>query len=268
MLNGKKVVVVIPTYNASKTLRKTVEEIPKDIVDQVIVVDDASHDDTVTVATSLGALTFVHEANLGYGRNQKTCYNEALKLDADIVIMLHGDYQYTPLLITAMASLIAYEQFSVVLGSRILGVGALAGGMPRYKYVSNRFLTLFQNLFQSHKLSEYHTGYRAFARQVLTTLPLMENSDDFVFDNEMLSQVIYFGFGIGEVSCPTKYFEEASSINFSRSVKYGFGVLWTSLRFRLQRWHLGKFRIFNPSGRKLPVVEETQPYYSAATPSD
>ncbi len=268
MINGKKVVVVMPAYNASQTLRKTFEEIPRDVTDEVIVVDDASNDDTVKIATSLGALTFVHEANLGYGRNQKTCYNEALKLDADIVIMLHADYQYTPLLITAMASLIAYRQFNVVLGSRILGTGALAGGMPRYKYVSNRFLTLFQNLLQNHKLSEYHTGYRAFSRQVLTTLPLMENSDDFVFDNEMLAQAIYFGYSIGEVTCPAKYFEEASSINFSRSIKYGLGVLWTSIRFRLQQWRLSKFRIFNPSGRKLPSVEKTQPYYSAAIPSD
>ncbi len=258
MINQKRIVVVMPAYNAAKTLRKTFEEIPHDVVDAVLVVDDASTDDTPRIASSLGLPTFVHQFNFGYGRNQKTCYGEALKLDADIVVMLHPDYQYTPRLITAMASMIAVEEYDVVLASRILGVGALAGGMPLYKYVANRALTLFQNILQWYKLSEYHTGYRAFSRRVLTSVPLLDNSDDFVFDNEMLAQIIFFGFRIGEISCPTRYFEEASSINFRRSVRYGFGVLWTALRFRLQRWHLARFRIFDPHGRTLCDVENAK----------
>jgi glycosyltransferase involved in cell wall biosynthesis len=203
----------------------------------------------------MGLRTLVHKANYGYGRNQKTCYTEALKMGADIVVMLHPDYQYTPRLITAMASMIAFDEFDVVLASRILGVGALAGGMPLYKYISNRALTLFQNILQRHKLSEYHTGYRAFSRRVLMSLPIMDNSDDFVFDNEILAQVIFARFRIGEVSCPTKYFEEASSINFSRSVKYGFGVLRTAIQFRLQRLGIWHFRLFDPNGRKISCSE-------------
>ncbi len=235
MLNGKKIVVVLPAYNAAKTLEMTWEEIPFEFVDEVVLVDDASRDDTAEVARRLGIRTIVHKQNRGYGGNQKTCYRTALELGADIVIMLHPDYQYTPKLVTAMAAMIAYGEFDAVLASRILGIGALKGGMPVYKYIANRFLTFVENLFLGHKLSEYHTGYRAFSREVLERLPLDRNSDDFVFDNQMLAQIVWFGFRIGEVSCPTKYFEEASSINFRRSVVYGVGVLKTSLQFRLAR---------------------------------
>jgi glycosyltransferase involved in cell wall biosynthesis len=251
MLEGKRIFVVMPAYNAARTLGQTFGELPHAIVDGVLLVDDHSSDSTVEMARQMGLTTFVHECNLGYGRNQKTCYREALKRGADIVVMLHPDYQYSPKLVTAMASLIAFGEYDVVLGSRILGRGALSGGMPLYKYISNRFLTLFQNLLLNFKLSEYHSGYRAFAREVLRSLPLEENSDDFVFDNEILAQVIYMRYRIGEISCPTRYFPEASSINFARSVKYGLGVLATSLKFRLQRMGLAKFRIFNPQGRKL-----------------
>jgi len=251
MLEGKRIFVVMPAYNAARTLGQTFRELPHAIVDGVLLVDDHSSDSTVEMARQMGLTTFVHECNLGYGRNQKTCYREALKRGADIVVMLHPDYQYSPKLVTAMASLIAFGEYDVVLASRILGRGALSGGMPLYKYVSNRFLTLFQNLLLNFKLSEYHSGYRAFAREVLRSLPLEENSDDFVFDNEILAQAIYVRYRIGEVSCPTRYFPEASSINFARSVKYGLGVLATSLKFRLQRMGLAKFRIFNPQGRKL-----------------
>ncbi len=250
MINGKTVAVVLPAFNAEKTLRATVQELP-DLVDFRILVDDYSADRTVRVARELGLTTFVHERNYGYGRNQQTCYREALKSGADIVVMLHPDYQYTPLLVTALVSMIAYGVYDVVLGSRIIGGGALRGGMPVYKYVANRLLTAFQNFFLGAKLSEYHTGYRAFSREVLATLPLLENSDDFVFDNEMLAQCVFFGFRIGEVSCPTKYFEEASSISFRRSVKYGIGVLATTTRFMLQRLGLAHFRIFSPDGKKL-----------------
>src|ERR1700722_1634081 len=235
MLNGKRIAVIMPAYNAARTLETTYAEIPRDIVDNVILVDDSSSDDTVNISRRLGIETVVHAKNRGYGGNQKTCYLTALNRNADIVIMLHPDYQYTPKLIRAMASMIAEAQFDVVLGSRILGVGALAGGMPRYKYVANRLLTLTQNILCGHKLSEYHTGYRAWSRKVLESLPLLSNSDDFVFDNQMLAQCIYYGYQIGEVSCPTKYFAEASSINFRRSVQYGLGVLKTSLQFRLTR---------------------------------
>ncbi len=244
MLNGKKVVVVMPAYNAEKTLGKTYREIPFEFVDDVILVDDASRDRTSETAKSIGIRTIVHESNLGYGANQKTCYRAALGLGADIVIMVHPDYQYTPRLIPAMASMIAYGEFDAVLGSRILGVGALPGGMPLYKYVSNRFLTLFENLLLNHKLSEYHTGYRAFSREILERLPLEHNSNDFLFDNQMLAQIIWFGYRIGEVSCPTKYFPEASSINFRRSLTYGLGVLKTSLQFRLQKWGILSSAIF------------------------
>ena len=267
MLHGKRIVVVMPAYNAEKTLRQTVAEIPLDIVDALLLVDDASRDATVEIARELGISTYIHRRNYGYGRNQKTCYRQALKLDADVVVMLHPDYQYTPRLITAMASMVADAQFDVVLGSRILGIGALAGGMPVYKYGANSALTLVQNILQSHKLSEYHTGYRAFSRKVLTTLPLEENSDNFVFDNEMLAQAIYHGFRIGEVSCPTHYFPDASSINFSGSVRYGMGVLRTALSYRLNRWGLARSKIFDPDGRKLDLAQPVDDYYFAVTAS-
>ena len=252
MLNGKNIAVVLPAFNAEKTLRATVAELP-DCVDIRILVDDGSRDDTVSLARELGLDVYIHDRNYGYGRNQQTCYREALARGADIVVMVHPDYQYTPLLLTAMASLISYGVYDVVLGSRIIGGGALKGGMPLYKYIANRLLTAFQNLLIGAKLSEYHTGYRAFSRSVLTELPLLENSDDFVFDNQMLAQCVCFGFRIGEVSCPTKYFEEASSIGLRRAIKYGFGVLATSLQFVLQRTGLLKFKIFNPKGRQLDL---------------
>src|SRR5437879_2462945 len=250
MLNGKRIAVVMPAYNAEKTLRVTVDELPE-IVDVRILVDDFSADRTVEVARELGLVHFVHDRNYGYGRNQQTCYREALAEGADVIIMVHPDYQYTPLLVTAMASMVAYGIYDVVLGSRIIGGQALRGGMPLYKYVFNRLLTGIENLFLGIKVSEYHTGYRAFSKEVLTKLPLLENSDDFVFDNKMLAQCAYFGFKIGEVSCPTKYFPEASSINFRRSVKYGLGVLATTVQFAFQKWGLGRFRIFSAEGRKL-----------------
>ena len=235
----------MPAYNAAETLRRTYQEIPMDIVDEVILVDDHSADDTVAVARDLGIRHVIrHEENKGYGGNQKTCYRTALSLGADVVIMLHPDYQYTPLLIESISYMIVNGLYPVVLASRILGNGALKGGMPRYKYFFNRCLTWFQNLMIGQKLSEYHTGYRAFTREVLEAVPFMENSDDFVFDNQMLAQIVYAGFDIGEITCPTKYFPEASSINFRRSCRYGFGVLLTSLQFRLQKWHLGRFKIF------------------------
>src|SRR5256714_4678778 len=230
MINGKRIAVVMPAYNAEKTLEVTVGEVP-DLVDIRILVDDHSSDATVDLAQRLGLHVFQHDRNYGYGRNQQTCYREALAAGADVVIMLHPDYQYTPLLITALASMVAYDVYDVVLGSRIIGGTALRGGMPLYKYVANRLLTAFENIFLGVKLSEYHTGYRAFSRKVLLELPLLENSDDFVFDNQILAQCVHFGFRIGEVSCPTKYFEEASSINFRRSVKYGLGELATTLEF-------------------------------------
>jgi glycosyltransferase involved in cell wall biosynthesis len=238
MIAGKKIAVVLPAYNAAKTLKRTYDEIPHDIVDDVLLVDDASKDDTVAVARALGITAIRHDRNRGYGGNQKTCYAAALARGADIVVMLHPDYQYTPKLVCAMAAMIGSEQFDVVLASRILGRGALAGGMPLYKYSANRALTFYQNLMLGQKLSEYHTGYRAWSRRVLEQLPLHNCSEDFVFDNQMLAQATHFGFRIGEISCPTKYFPEASSINFRRSVRYGIGVVETSLQFRLQRWGL------------------------------
>lgn len=244
MLNGKRIIVVLPAYNAAKTLEKTYQEIPFEFVDEVVLVDDASRDDTAELARRLGIHTVVHEKNKGYGGNQKTCYRYALGLGADIVVMLHPDYQYTPRLITAIAAMIAYGEFDAVLASRILGIGALKGGMPLYKYIANRILTFTENVLLGHKLSEYHTGYRAFSRQVLERLPLDANSDDFVFDNQMLAQLVWADFRIGEVSCPTKYFDDASSINFRRSVKYGFGVLGTALQFRLARLGLSSPTIF------------------------
>lgn len=249
MLHQKKIIVVLPAYNAAKTLELTYREIPHDIVDEVILVDDASRDDTAARANELGIHTILHSENRGYGGNQKTCYAEALSHGADVVVMVHPDYQYSPRLITAMASMVMSGHYDVVLGSRILGGGALKGGMPFYKYLANRLLTLAENMALGVKLSEYHTGYRAFSRRVLESLPLDANSDDFVFDNEMLAQAVYFGFRIGEISCPTKYFEDASSINFSRSVKYGFGVLATSLKFLLQRWGIMHSSIFEARGR-------------------
>ena len=251
MLNGKKIVVVMPAYNAVKTLERTHGDLPTEFVDEVILVDDGSQDRTAELSRQLGLVTFVHRKNLGYGRNQKTCYREALGRGADVVVMVHPDYQYSPRLLVSLVGMIAYSEYDAALGSRILGVSALQGGMPRYKYVANRFLTLFQNLLLGYKLSEYHTGYRAFSRQVLESLPLEENSDDFLFDNQMLAQIIYFGFRIGEISCPTRYFAEASSINFRRSLQYGFGVLATSLMFRLQKLHLASFDIFREEGHRL-----------------
>lgn len=242
---GKKIVVVLPAYNAGKTLEKTFRDIPFDLVDEVVLVDDASQDNTIEIATQLGIKHIMrHEENKGYGANQKSCYKKALSLKADIIVMLHPDYQYTPKLIPAMVSLIAQELYPVVLGSRILGNGALNGGMPLYKYIANRFLTFFQNLMQGQKLSEYHTGYRAFSARILKELPLDRNSDDFIFDNQMLAQIIYSGNEIAEVTCPTKYFPEASSINFPRSLKYGLGCLSVSLKFRLNKWGLMKSSIF------------------------
>jgi len=245
MYKHKKVVVVLPAYNAALTLEKTYSEIPFDIVDEVILCDDASKDHTVEVGKKLGINhIIVHEKNKGYGGNQKSLYNKALELGADIVIMLHPDYQYTPKLIPAMVNIIGEELYDCVLGSRILGMGALEGGMPLYKYVANRFLTFTQNILVQHKLSEYHTGYRSFSRRVLEGINFNANNDDFVFDNEMLSQIIYKGYGIGEVTCPTKYFEEASSINFSRSTKYGLGVLRVSMNHRLCKWGLRKLEMY------------------------
>jgi glycosyltransferase involved in cell wall biosynthesis len=246
MLKDKKIIVVMPAYNAEATLRQTYAEIPHDIVDEVILVDDKSNDATVHISESLGIHTVLHPQNLGYGGNQKTCYRVALEKGADIVIMLHPDYQYTPKLITAMASMIAEGLFDCVLGSRILGTGALKGGMPLYKYFANRILTFAQNWIISYKLSEYHTGYRAFSREVLQTLPLENNSNDFLFDNQMLTQIIYAKYVIGEVTCPTLYFEHASSINFTRSVTYGLGVLSTSVLYRLHSWGVVRSNLFQP----------------------
>jgi glycosyltransferase involved in cell wall biosynthesis len=244
MLAGKRVTVILPAYNAARTLERTFDEIPHDIVDEVILTDDGSKDETAVLSQRLGIHTLIHDRNRGYGANQKTCYAEALARGADIVVMLHPDYQYSPKLVTAMASMIASGHYDVVLGSRILGRGALVGGMPLYKYIANRFLTLFENLMLGLKLSEYHTGYRAWSRTVLESLALERCSDDFVFDNEMLAQAAFAGFSIGEISCPTRYFAEASSINFRRSVTYGVGVLKTALEFRLARWKLRPSSLF------------------------
>lgn len=251
MLRGKKVVVLLPAYDAACTLERTYSEIPFDLVDDVLLVDDASSDDTIQIAKKLALRNIVHRVNRGYGANQKTCYRHAMKFGADIYIMLHPDYQYTPKLIPAMASMLVSGEYDVVLASRILGGGALRGRMPRYKYISNRLLTLIENILTSAKLSEYHTGYRAFSHEVLETLPLGENSDDFLFDNQFLVQALYFGFRVGEISCPTKYFAEASSITFPRAVKYGVGVLATALQFRLQKMAWARYSLFDPKGRKL-----------------
>lgn len=258
MINGKRIAVVMPAYNAEKTLEMTVRELTE-VVDIKILVDDSSRDETAKLSRDLGITTFVHEQNFGYGRNQQTCYREALAAGADIVVMVHPDYQYTPLLVPAMAGMIASGVYDMVLASRILGGGALRGGMPFYKYVFNRCLTAFQNLFLGVKLSEYHTGFRAFSRQLLETLPILENSDDFVFDNQMIAQAVMFGFRIGEISCPTKYFEEASSINFKRSVEYGLGVLGTTLSFAAQKLGIVHLPCFDANGRKV-----SQQVYSEA----
>lgn len=262
MIDGRRIAVVLPAYNAARTLERTFAEIPHDIVDDIILTDDASRDDTSAIARSLGIHTLVHSRNRGYGGNQKSCYASALARGADIVVMLHPDYQYTPRLVTAMASMIASDQYDAVLASRILGNGALEGGMPLYKYVANRCLTFFQNVVMGQKLSEYHTGYRAFSRTVLERLPLLACSDDFVFDNQMLAQTAWFGFRIGEISCPTKYFAEASSINFRRSAIYGLGVLGTAIRYRLARIRLIRPAIFaddpqvalQPAGREAVLA--------------
>jgi len=246
MYKNKKVIVVMPAYNASLTLEKTLKEVPMDLVDEVILCDDASKDDTVEVAKKLGINHIIlHENNKGYGGNQKSLYNKALELGADIVIMLHPDYQYTPLLIPSMVNIIGENLYPVVLGSRILGKGALKGGMPVYKYIANRILTFTQNVLINYKLSEYHTGYRAFSKEVLNKIKFNNNSDDFVFDNQMLSQIIYHGFDIGEVTCPTKYFEEASSINFRRSAKYGLGVLGVSCIHLFSKLGIIKSKLYN-----------------------
>ena len=257
MLHGKKIIVVMPAYHAEKTLAACYEAIPHDIVDEVLLVDDASDDATVAVAERLGIITHRHPANRGYGGNQKTCYALALARGADIVVMLHPDYQYEPRLITAMAAMVASDVYDVVIGSRILGNTAIAGGMPLYKYVANRLLTFAQNVLLGSKLSEFHTGYRAFSRRVLETLPLARNSDDFVFDNQMLVQALAFGMRIGEISCPTRYFAEASQINFQRSVIYGCGVLWTGIEYRAWKWKLASPGLFSPDAslRLKPGVE-------------
>jgi glycosyltransferase involved in cell wall biosynthesis len=262
MINGKKIVVVLPAYNAEKTLEATVRELP-DLVDETILVDDYSTDGTVRVARRLGLTVHEHDRNRGYGGNQKTCYEQALACGADVVVMTHPDYQYSPLLVTAMASMVAYGVYDLSLGSRILGGGALRGGMPRYKYVANRLLTAFQNFMMGASCSEYHTGYRAFSRELLQTLPLDRNSDDFVFDNQMLAQAVLFGARIGEISCPTKYFPEASSINLRRSTIYGFGVLKTALMFRLAKWGVYTQDIFKFNAR---APQPERPRALAMTP--
>jgi glycosyltransferase involved in cell wall biosynthesis len=251
MIDGKRVCGVMPAYNAATTLERTVSEVPRDIVDDIVLVDDRSNDETFAIAKRLDLHSIRHEKNRGYGGNQKTCYQAALALGADIVVMVHPDYQYTPRLIPALASCIASGLFDVALGSRILGGGALSGGMPLYKYVANRVLTATENILVDAKLSEWHTGYRAFSSRVLLELPLEENDDDFVFDNQMLVQAVDFGFNIAEITCPTRYESESSSINFSRSVKYGFGVLGTALQMRMKRLGLLQPRFLDPAGRKL-----------------
>lgn len=256
MINGKRIVVVLPAYNAAKTLEATFREIP-DVVDECILVDDHSSDDTAEVARRLGIIVEVHPQNRGYGGNQKTCYAKALEHGADVVVMLHPDYQYTPRLVTPLATMIAFGVYDCALGSRILGGGALRGGMPLYKYVSNRFLTAFQNIMTGAKLSEYHTGFRAFSKELLQALPLEKNSDDFVFDNQFLAQAVLRGARMGEISCPTKYFPEASSINFRRSAIYGLGVLKTSVEFRLAKWGLYRPAYLQFTGSPFPAGQHT-----------
>lgn len=260
MIDGKKLIVVMPAYNAEQTLSQTYRELPHEIIDEVILVDDASHDQTAGMARQIGIKTVIqHPRNRGYGGNQKTCYTVALQHGADIVVMIHPDYQYSPRLCGAMAWMIASGEYDVVLGSRILGNQTLAGGMPAYKYIANRLLTAFENILLGARLSEYHTGYRAFTREVLLTLPLHENTDDFAFDNQMLVQTVSFGFRLGEISCPTRYMAEASSINFRRSVKYGLGVVWASLAYRLAAWGLYHPRMLAENGRRLQLEMEPAP---------
>ena len=263
MINGKKVVVIMPAYNAEKTLEKTYNEIYQNFVDEIILVDDFSDDETKEIAKRLNITTIVHEKNLGYGGNQKSCYRAALKAGADIVIMLHPDYQYTPKLIPAIASMMAFGEYDAVIASRMLGNSALKGGMPLYKFISNRFLTEFQNFVIGEKLSEYHTGFRGFTREILERLPLEDCSDDFIFDNQMLALILYNGYKIGEISCPTKYFKEASSINFVRSCKYGLEVLLVSLKYRLAKCKL-PVKLFSLSGKKLELNKELNYYYKKA----
>ena len=255
MLNGKKIVVVMPAYNAAKTVTQTFTEIDRNLIDHIILVDDSSQDNTAALAQTLGIDTIVHPKNLGYGGNQKTCYRHALMEGADVVVMLHPDYQYTPRLLVSLAAMVAFGEYDIALGSRMLGGGALRGGMPYYKYVANRLLTGVQNLFISTHLSEFHTGYRAFSKEVLLALPLEENSDNFVFDNQIIAQAVYFGFSIGEISCPTRYFKEASSISFWRSVRYGIGVLQTAVEFFLQKHRLINSARFSDTGRHLNPVD-------------
>ncbi len=247
MINGKKIVVVMPAFQAEKTLKKTYDRIPHNVVDDIILVDDASSDKTVNIAKQLGIRTYIHKKNMGYGANQKTCYKEALKSGAEIVVMLHPDYQYNPRLITALCSLIAEQIYDVTLGSRILGIGARKGGMPLYKYIGNRLLTAIENIIIRQKISEYHTGYRAFSKRVLKTIPIHENSNGFIFDNEILLQAIFFGFRIGEISCPTIYEKGSSSIDFRKSVKYGIGVLITALKYKAAKSGLFKTKLFRNS---------------------
>lgn len=260
MINNKKVVVIMPAYNAEKTLEKTYNELYKDIVDEIILVDDNSSDKTKEVAKKLGITTIVHDKNKGYGGNQKTCYTAALKTNADIVIMVHPDYQYTPKLVPAMAAMIAFDEYDACIASRFIGKGALEGGMPFYKFIANKCLTWFQNILSKERLTEYHTGFRAFSKEVLETLPLKECSDDFIFDNEMLALIFYKGFTIGQISCPTKYFPDASSINFLRSCRYGFGVLSVSILYALAKLGLYKSKIFRKNGRPLDKNEDL-PYF-------
>ena len=260
MINNKKVVIIMPAYNAEKTLKQTYDEIYKDFVDEVILVDDNSQDNTKLVSKALNITTIVHKENKGYGGNQKSCYKAALKAGADIVVMLHPDYQYTPKLIPAIVSMMAFGQYDAVLASRMLGNSALKGGMPLYKLVANKFLTAFENFFTGENLSEYHTGFRGFTKEVLENLPLGECDDDFIFDNEMIALLFYNGYKIGEISCPTKYFKEASSINFLRSCKYGLGVLKVSLQYRLAKMGI-KSRIFRPNAKKLDLSTEIEYYF-------
>ena len=260
MINDKKVVVKMPAYNAEKTLEKTFSEIYRGIVDSIILVDDNSHDNTKEIAKNLGITTIVHKNNLGYGANQKSCYIAALRESADIVVMLHPDYQYTPKLIPAMASMIAFGEYDAVVASRMLMGSALKGGMPLYKFISNKFLTMFQNLFSGKSLSEYHSGFRAFSADVLKTLPLGECDDDFIFDNQMLSLAFYYGFKMGEISCPTKYFPDASSINLRRSIKYGFGVLGVSVEYFLANLGVYKSKIFRNDAKKLDLNAKLEYY--------
>lgn len=261
MINGKKVIVIMPAYNAAKTLEQTYNEIYKDFVDEVILVDDNSQDATREIAKKLGIKTIVHKENKGYGGNQKSCYKAALKSGADIVVMLHPDYQYTPKLIPAIVSMMAFEEYDAVFASRMLGNSALKGGMPLYKFVANKFLTTFENILTNQKLSEYHTGFRGFTADVLRKLPLASCDDDFIFDNEIIALLFYNNYNIGEISCPTKYFKEASSINFARSCKYGLGVLGVSLKYRLAKMGI-KSKIFREDAKKLDLESDVEYYFN------